>query len=227
MNPCRHAAVWTRLNSWPVRCKACNENTLALLQFINEEPALRIPYDLKVRVDHDIQSGFVIRAHGVRGDELNSVVLTWLTERRTEHRSLKRSKRSVFLDSPDLKKPMRSKHGELQAIISAGPSYILHTGAPGDITGTNMYAVDTCTQEHRHCNLVMYNSYMPPWFGVFPVRSGRSPPARFNPLRYVTSARRGRTRPAPTANAACLMGFRTRAANVGGLESLRQSRTER
>ena len=160
MNPCRHAAVWTRLNSWPVRCKACNENTLALLQFINEEPALRIPYDLKVRVDHDIQSGFVIRAHGVRGDELMCQVqtfitekpTTWLTEKRTEHRSLKRSKRSVFLDSPDLKKRMRSKHGELQAIISAGPSY-MYSGTPGDITGINMYAVDTCTQEHRHCLL--------------------------------------------------------------------------
>ena len=116
MNPCRHAAVWTRLNSWPVRCKACNENTLALLQFINEEPASRFPYELKVRVDDDIQSGFVIRAHGVRGDELKCQVqtyitekpTTWLTEKRTEHRSLKRSKRSVFLDSPDLKKRMRS-----------------------------------------------------------------------------------------------------------------------
>ena len=129
MNPSRHAAVWTRLNSWSVRCKACNETTLALLQFINEEPALRIPYDLKVRVDDDIQRGFVIRDHGVWGDELTRQVqtfitekpTTWLTEKRTEHRSLKRSKRSVFLDSPDLKKPMRSKHGELQAIISAGP----------------------------------------------------------------------------------------------------------
>ena len=86
----------------------------------NEEPALRFPYDLKVRVDDDIQSGFVIRAHGFRGDELKCQVqtfitekpTTWLTEKRTEHRSLKRSKHSVFLDSPDLKKHMRSKqHG--------------------------------------------------------------------------------------------------------------------
>ena len=108
MNPSRHAAVWTRPNAWSVRCKACNETTLALLQFINEEPALRIPYDLKVRVDDDIQSGFVIRAHGVRGDELMCQVQTFITEKpttcltdkRTEHRSLKRSKRSVFLDSP-------------------------------------------------------------------------------------------------------------------------------
>jgi len=161
MNPSRHAAVWTRLNAWSVRCKACNETTLALLQFFNEEHALRIPYDLKVRVDHDIQSGFVIRARGVRGDELKCQVQrsitekppTWFTEKRTEHRSLKRSKPSVFLDSPDLKKHMRSKHGELQAIISAGSSYILYTRAPGDITGTNKYAVDTCTQEHRHCLL--------------------------------------------------------------------------
>ena len=129
MKPSRHAAVWTRLNAWSVRCKACNETTLALLQLFNEEPALRFPYELKVRVDDDIQSGFVIRAHGVRGDELKCQVhtfitekpTTWFTEKRTEHRSLKRSKRSVFLDSPDLKKPMRSKHGELQAIISAGP----------------------------------------------------------------------------------------------------------
>ena len=138
MNPSRHASVWTRPNAWSVRCKACNETTLALLQFINEEPALRIPYDLKVRVDHDIQSGFVIRAHGVRGDELKCQVHTFITEKpttwfpdtRTEHRFLKRSKRCVFLDSPGLKKHMRSKHGELQAIISAGPSYILYTGPP-------------------------------------------------------------------------------------------------
>ena len=47
---------------------------MALLQFINEEPALRIPYDLKVRVVHDIQNGLVIRAHGVRGDELKRQV---------------------------------------------------------------------------------------------------------------------------------------------------------
>ena len=119
MNPSRHAAVWTRLNAWSVRCKACNETTLALLQLFNEEPASRFPYDLKVRVDDDIQRGFVIRAHGVWGDELTRQVqtfitenpTTWLTEKRTEHRFLKRSKPSVFLDSPDLKKPMRSKHG--------------------------------------------------------------------------------------------------------------------
>ena len=116
MNPCRHAAVWTRLNSWPVRCKACNENTLALLQFINEEPASRFPYELKVRVDDDIQRGFVIRDHGVWGDELTRQVqtfitenpTTWLTEKRTEHVCWKRSKLSVFLDSPDLQKHMRS-----------------------------------------------------------------------------------------------------------------------
>ena len=47
---------------------------MALLQFINEEPALRIPYDLKVRVVHDIQNGLVIRARGVRGDELKRQV---------------------------------------------------------------------------------------------------------------------------------------------------------
>ena len=69
---------------------------MALLQFINEEPVSRFPYELKVRVDDDIQSGFVIRAHGVRGDELKCQVqtyitekpTTWLTEKRTEHRSL-------------------------------------------------------------------------------------------------------------------------------------------
>ena len=129
MNPSRHAAVWTRLNAWSVRCKTCNENTLALLQFINEEPALRFSCDLRVRVDDDIQSGIVIRAHGMRGDELMCQVQTFITEKpttcltdkRTEHRSLKRSKPSVFLDSPDLKKHMRSNYGELQAIISAGP----------------------------------------------------------------------------------------------------------
>ena len=112
------------------------EHFVALLQLFNEEPALRFPYDLKVRVDDDIQSGFVIRAPGVRGDELKCQVqrfitenpTTWLTEKRTEHLCLKRSKPSVFLDSPDLKKHMRSNYGELQAIISAGPLYILHTG---------------------------------------------------------------------------------------------------
>ncbi len=41
----------------------------------------------------------------------------------------------------------------------------------------------------------MYNSYMPPWFEVFPVRPGRTRPAMSNPLRYVTSARRSLTRP--------------------------------
>ena len=81
MNQSRHAAVWTRLNAGSVRCKACNENTLALLQLFKEEPALRLPCDLKVRVDHDIQSEFVIRAHGVRGDELKSQVQTFITER--------------------------------------------------------------------------------------------------------------------------------------------------
>ena len=93
---------------------------MALLQLFNEEPALRFPYDLKVRVDDDIQRGFVIRDHGVWGDELTRQVqtfitenpTTWLTEKRTEHLCLKRSKPSVFLDSPDLKKHMRSKqHG--------------------------------------------------------------------------------------------------------------------
>ena len=91
MNPSRHAAVWTRLNAWSVRCKPCDETTLAPLQLFNEDPALRIPYDLKVRVDHDIQSGFVIRARGVRGDELPCQVQrsitekppTWFTEKRT------------------------------------------------------------------------------------------------------------------------------------------------
>ena len=72
----------------------------------------------------------------------------------------------------------------------------------------------------------MYNSYMPPWFEVFPVRPGRTRPAMSNPLRYVTSARRSLTRP-PTHPECGLMGFRTRAANVSGLESLRQSRTDR
>ena len=140
--PSRHAAVWTRLNAWSMRRKACNETTLAPLQLFSEDLALRIPYDLKVRVDHDIQSGFVVRAHGVKGDERTCQVqtsitekpTTWFTEKRTELRSLKRSKHCVFLHSPDLKNPMRSKHGQLQAIISAGPSYILYTGALGDIT---------------------------------------------------------------------------------------------
>ena len=112
--------MWTRLNAWSVRSKACNVTTLVLLQLFNEEPALRFPYDLKVRVDDDIQRGFVIRDHGVWGDELTRQVqtfitenpTTWLTEKRTEHVCLKRSKLSVFLDSPDLKKHMRSKqHG--------------------------------------------------------------------------------------------------------------------
>ena len=120
MKSSRHAAMWTRLNAWSVRSKACNVTTLALLQLFNEEPALRFPYDLKVRVDDDIQRGFVIRDHGVWGDELTRQVqtfitenpTTWLTEKRTEHVCWKRSKLSVFLDSPDLKKHMRSKqHG--------------------------------------------------------------------------------------------------------------------
>ena len=74
MKSSRHAAMWTRLNAWSVRSKACNVTTLALLQLFNEEPALRFPYDLKVRVDDDIQRGFVIRDHGVWGDELKSQV---------------------------------------------------------------------------------------------------------------------------------------------------------
>ena len=73
--------MWTRLNAWSVRSKACNVTTLALLQLFNEEPALRLPCDLMVRVDHDIQSEFVIRAHGVRGDELKSQVQTFITEK--------------------------------------------------------------------------------------------------------------------------------------------------
>ena len=96
MNPSRHAAVWTRLNAWSVRCKACNETTLALLQFINEEPALRIPYDLKVRVDHDIQSGFVVRAHGVKGDELTCQVQTFITEKPTTWFTEKRTDTPSF-----------------------------------------------------------------------------------------------------------------------------------
>ena len=56
---------------------------MAPLQLFSEDLALRIPYDLKVRVDHDIQSGFVIRAHGVRGDELKCQVHTFITEKPT------------------------------------------------------------------------------------------------------------------------------------------------
>jgi len=148
----------------------------------NEKPALRFPYE---RLDEDLHSEFLIRAHGARGDELKSVVEKWLNEKamtsafgmRKERRSLKRSKPSVFLDSPDLKKRMGSKHGELQGIISAGPSYILNAGPPGDITGTNMYAVDavdTFTQEHTQCHLAVYNSYTLLCYGVFPARPGRS-----------------------------------------------------
>ena len=121
-----------------VRCKPCYETNLALLRLFNEEPALRFPCDRKVRVDDDLHSEFLIRAHRVRGAELKSRVhtfitekpTTWLTEKRTEHRPLKPSTPSIFLDSPDLKKHMRSKHGELQAIISAGPSYIMYTAPP-------------------------------------------------------------------------------------------------
>ena len=64
-----------------VRCKACYETNLALLQLFNEEPALRLTCDLMVRVDHDMQSEFVIRAHGVRGDELKSQAQTFITEK--------------------------------------------------------------------------------------------------------------------------------------------------
>ena len=129
-----------------MQCKACDDTNLALLLLFNEEPALRFPYE---RLDEYLHSEFRISAHGARGDELKSVVEKWLNEKvmasafgmRKERRSLNRSKASVFLDWPDLKKRMGSKHGELQGIISAGPSYILNA-PPGDITGTNMYAVD-------------------------------------------------------------------------------------
>ena len=165
-----------------MQCKACDETNLALLLLFNEEPALRFPYE---RLDEELHSEFLIRAHGARGDELKSVVREWLNETamtsdfgmRKERRSLKRSKPSVFLDSPGLKKRMGSKHGELQRIISAGPSYILNAGPAGDITGTNMYAVDavdTFTQEHTQCHLAVYNSYTLLCYGVFHVRSGRS-----------------------------------------------------
>ena len=167
-----------------MQCKACDETNLALLLLFNEEPALRFPYE---RLDEELHSEFLIRAHGARGDELKSVVREWLNETamtsdswmRKERRLLKRSKPSVFLDSPELKKRMVSKHGKLQGIISAGPSYILNAGPAGDITGTNMYAVDavdTFTQEHTQCHLAVYNSYTLLCYGVFHVRPGRSCP---------------------------------------------------
>ena len=118
-----------------MQCKACDETNLALLLLFKEEPALRFPYE---RLGDDLHSEFLIRAHGAMGDELKSVVEKWLNEKamtsafgmRKERRYLKRSKASVFLDSPDLKKRMGSKHGELQGIISAGPSYILNAAPP-------------------------------------------------------------------------------------------------
>ena len=83
-------------------------------------------------------SSYVISAHGARGDERKGVMEKWLNEKamtsafgmRKERRYLKRIKASVFLDSPDLKKRKGSKHGELQGIISAGPSYMLNAGPP-------------------------------------------------------------------------------------------------
>ena len=96
MNPPRHASVWTMFDACSVRCNACNETTLALLQLFNEEPASRFPYDLKVRVDDDIQSGFVIRAHGVRGDELKCQVQTFITEKPTTWFTEKRTGTPIF-----------------------------------------------------------------------------------------------------------------------------------
>ena len=65
-----------------------------------------------------------------------------------------------------------------------------------------MYAVHTITQERPHCYLAVYKPYMPHCYGVVPVRPGKAPSARSNPLRYVTSARRALTRSLPTAPAA-------------------------
>ena len=152
-----------------MQCKACDETNLALLLLFNEEPALRFPYE---RLGDDLHSEFLIRAHGAMGDELKSVVEKWLNEKTMTsavgiRRSLKRSKPLVFLDSPDLKKRMRSKRGELQRILSDGPSYIMNAGH----SGINMYsvdAVDTCTEEHTQCHLAMR------CVRVFPVRPGRS-----------------------------------------------------
>ena len=118
-----------------MQCKACDETNLALLLLFNQEPALRFPYE---RLDEDLHSEFLISAHGARGDELKSMVEKWLNEKAKtsafgmwkERRCLKRSTASVFLDSPDLKKRMGSKHGELHSIISAGPSYMLNAGPP-------------------------------------------------------------------------------------------------
>ena len=59
-----------------------------------------------------------------------------------------------------------------------------------------MYAVHTITQEHPHCHLAVYKSYMPPCYGVVPVRPGRTPPARSNPLRYMLHPQ-GEVEPAP------------------------------
>ena len=56
---------------------------MALLQMYNEEPALRFPYDRKVPVDEDLHSGFLIKAHRVRGVELKSPVHTFVTEKPT------------------------------------------------------------------------------------------------------------------------------------------------
>ena len=142
---------------------------MALLLLFKEEPALRFPYE---RLGDDLHSEFLIRAHGAMGDELKSVVEKWLNEKTMTsavgiRRSLKRSKPLVFLDSPDIKKRMRSKRGELQSILSDGPSYIMHAGH----SGINMYAVDavdTCTEEHTQCHLATR------CVRVFPVRPGRS-----------------------------------------------------
>ena len=162
-----------------MQCKACDETNLALLLLFKEEPALRFPYE---RLGDDLHSEFLIRAHGAMGDELKSVVEKWLNEKTMTsavgiRRSLKRSKPLVFLDSPDLKKRMRSKRGELQGILSDGPSYIMNAGHSGDIRGINMYsvdAVDTFTEEHTQCHLAVYYSYTLLCVRVFPVRPGRS-----------------------------------------------------
>ena len=164
-----------------MQCKACDETNLALLLLFNQEPALRFPYE---RLGEDLQSEFLIYARDARGDELKKMVEKWCNENaktspfgmRKERRCLKRATASVFLNSPDLKKRMGSKHGELHSIISAGPSYMLNAGPPGNIKAINMYAVDAVEgEEHPYCHLVVYNAYTQFCNEEHTAHAGRSP----------------------------------------------------
>ena len=53
---------------------------------------------------------------------------------------------------------------------------MLNAGPPGNITATNMYAVDAVeAEEHPYCHLAVYNAYTQFCYEVHPAHAGRSP----------------------------------------------------